>query len=78
MTFTPDELRIIGISGPTWIRMLESREQRLISRIYGEFRNGKTDHLATLAELACVKDQIHEIKTAINQNNQQKGDLHGE
>lgn len=72
MTLTPDELRIIGMSGPSWLRMLRAREERIISRMYGEFRNGRTDHLASLAEMACVRDQIHEIETAIKALNKEK------
>lgn len=65
--FTPDELRMLGQCAPILLMMLKSREERIIARMYGEFRNGKTDHLAALAELACVRDQIHEIKAALGQ-----------
>lgn len=69
---TPDELRIIGHSGPMWLRMLKAREERIISKMYGEFRNGKTDQLASLAELACVRDQMFEIENAIKALNKEK------
>lgn len=62
---TADELRIIGMSGPAWIRMLRAREERILQKIYGEFRNGKFEHVAALAEFACVRDQINEITNAI-------------
>lgn len=62
---TPDELRIIGMAGPQFIRMLRKREENIVAKMYGEFRNGRTDFLAGMAELACVRDQIHEIETAI-------------
>lgn len=58
---SPDETRILGLSTPIIIRMLRAKEERIIARIYGEFRNGKTDHLTAIAELACVRDLIHEI-----------------
>lgn len=73
MMFSPDDLRIIGITGPTLLRMLKEREEMIVSRIYGEYRAGKTEFLALIAELACVKDQISEIKSAILQNEKQKG-----
>ena len=73
MMFSPDELRMIGIGGPIWLQMLKSREERIVSKIYGEFRNGKTDHLSAIAELACVRDQINEITNALKQNENQKG-----
>jgi transketolase C-terminal domain/subunit len=65
--FSPDELRLIGVAGPVWLRMLRAREVRIVDKMYGEFRNGKTDHLSALAELACVRDQINEITNAIGQ-----------
>lgn len=40
--------------------------------MYGEFRNGETNHLASIAEIACLKDLAHEIKTAI-QRLEEKG-----
>jgi hypothetical protein len=72
VTLTPDELRIIGMSGPAWIRMLRAREERILARIYGEFRNGKYEHLTALAEFACVREQIGEIESAIRQLQQEK------
>lgn len=73
MSLAPDELRIIGMSGAVWIRMLRDREERLMAKMYGEFRNGKTDHLTTIAEFACTRDQINELISAMKQNENQKG-----
>lgn len=67
MTFNEDELRLIAVSGPLWLRMLSTRADRIIAKMHGEFRNGRTDHLASLAELACVRDQQHEITSALKQ-----------
>jgi hypothetical protein len=67
VNFTADELRLIGVAGPTMLRMFKSRETRIVDRMYGEFRNGKTDHLTSLAELACVRDIINEITNALKQ-----------
>lgn len=67
MTFTPDDLRLIALSHTVFIRMLRAREERICARMYGDFRNGKTEHLASIAELACVRDQIHEITNAVKQ-----------
>lgn len=72
MSLSPDELRIIGMAGPAWINMLRRREERILSRIYGEFRNGKLEHTAALAEFACVRDQIHEIENSIKALNKEK------
>lgn len=70
--FTPDELRMIGVGGPLWLRLLKAREERIVNKIYGEFKNNKTDQLLNIAELACVRDQINEITAALKQNAQQK------
>ncbi len=67
MTHTPDELRILSTIAPTMLRLLAAREKRILDRIYGDFRNGKQDYLTALAEYACVRDQIHEINSAIQQ-----------
>lgn len=67
MNFTADELRLIGVAGPTLIRFFKSREIRIVDRMYGEFRNGKVDHLTSLAELACVRDITNEITNALKQ-----------
>lgn len=67
MNFTTDELRLIAMSSGVWIRMLEARSKRILDKIHGEFRSGRTDHLTSLAELACVRDQINEITSAIKQ-----------
>lgn len=67
-----EEIKLLGLCAPTILKMLKSREERVISRMYGEFRNGKTDHLTSLAELACVRDQIHEINAALGRLEQEK------
>lgn len=69
-SLTDEDIRILGFAAPVVLRMLRTREERIISRMYGEFRNGKTDHLSSIAELACIRDQINEINTALVQQNQ--------
>ena len=73
MSFTPDELRLLAVSGPTWITMLRARADRIVARIHADYRSGKTDHLTSIAELICVREQINEITSAIKQNENQKG-----
>lgn len=73
MIFTSDELRLIGVHGNLWIKILKSREERIISKIYGEFKNGKENHLTAIAELASARDQINELISALKQNENQKG-----
>lgn len=72
--FDPDELRIINISAPVFIKMLRTREKRIIDRITGEFRNGRTDFLALVAELVSVRDQMNEITNALRMQDAQEGE----
>lgn len=65
MKLHPEELHILGLSAPTLLRMLKAREDRVLSKIYGEFKNGKADHTMALAEFACIRDQINEITNAL-------------
>lgn len=67
MTLTLEERRMIGLTAPILLRMLRAREERVINKIYGDFRSGKTDQLTALAELACVRDLTHEITTVAKQ-----------
>lgn len=64
--FTPDEIRLLGFSAPLLLRMLEAREVRVINKIHGEFRAGKTDQTLSLAELSCLRDITNEIKSVLN------------
>lgn len=65
MEFSDDELRVMALSAPMIFRMLKNKEEKIVARMYGNFRNGQTEHLATIAELACVRDLIHEINAAL-------------
>lgn len=71
MSFTDDELRLIGVSGGIWLRMLEAREKRLLNKICGQVRQGTraAELDLELAELVSLRDQAHEIRTAMQQNN---------
>jgi len=65
MKLTEDEEMAIAMSGVPWIRLLKRREENLIGRMHGEFRSGNTTQVGNLAELACIRDQIHEINSII-------------
>lgn len=67
MNFTEAELRLLGVSAPILLRMLKAREDRIVGKMYGAFRNGTTDHLASIAELACIRDLANELNNAIGQ-----------
>lgn len=64
-TFSPEEVRMLGVGAPALLKMLRSREENLLNRIYGEFRNGRTDFISLLAEWATYRDQINDITRAL-------------
>ena len=68
MSFTKEELKLLAVSGPTWIRMLRSRQERVIARMHAEFNSGSTDHLAYVAQIVSIREQINEITSALKQN----------
>lgn len=76
MTLAPDEIHILGHSAPVLLRMLRAREERILSGIYGEFKNGKQEHTMALAAFACVRDQINEITSALRQHEAQQEKKH--
>ncbi len=73
-----DELRLVALCAPQLLKLLEAREERILNRIYGEWRSGKTKHLASLAEWVSVRDQLSEIKTALRNNNEKEEKRHAD
>lgn len=69
--FDASEMKIISISAPVWLKMLREREKKIWDKIYGEFRNNKTDFTALIAEFACVRDQINEITKSLRLQDKQ-------
>lgn len=63
-----EEVRLLGMAAPLLLNLLKRREDRLLSKIYGEFTNGKHDQLTNLAEWASVRSQIQEINFALKQH----------
>jgi hypothetical protein len=56
------------------LKMLKAREERITAKMHGEFRNGKTDHLPAIAEIACVRDLTHEITSALSRLDAKRGE----
>lgn len=71
-----EEIHVIGLTAPMLIKMLRTREERILKRIYGEFQNGKHDHLISLAEWVSVRSQIHEIETVLKADQNQQEKIH--
>lgn len=66
--FNDDELRMLSVSAPVVLRMLEKREKTVTDKIYGNFRNGELDHTAHIAEMCAYRDLQTEIKNALNRH----------
>lgn len=71
MRFEDDELKIMSVAGPMFVKMLREREQKIMKKLYGEFRSGKTDLLTLIAEFAVVREQLNELITALARDNQE-------
>jgi hypothetical protein len=71
-SFHPDELRLVVLSAPAILKMLKAREDRVVNRIYGDFRAGKTDQIPAVAELAVIRDMIHEIQSVVQTANKEQ------
>lgn len=70
------EIKLLGLSAPALMKMLRSKEQRILGSMYGEFKSGKTDFVARLAEWVCVRDQIHEIESVLRQHEKAEDKKH--
>jgi hypothetical protein len=71
-----EEIRLLGISAPVLLRLLRKREDRILNKIYGEFTTGKHDQLTNLAEWVSVRSQIHEMNSALRNNEDQEEKRH--
>ncbi len=67
MQFDNGEIAQIAHAGPLFLKMLRRREQSILDKIFGNFRNGVLDHTASLAEYCSVRDQISELTNALAQ-----------
>lgn len=65
--FSNDEIKIVELSAPVWLKMLRERETRILDKIYGGFRSGQKDFLTDIAEYAVVREQIKEITNTLKQ-----------
>lgn len=64
-SFSADEVRLIEVGAPIFLKMLKDREKRIFDRIYGNFRNNQKDFLTDIAEFATIREQINEINNVI-------------
>lgn len=74
--FTPEEVRIIGLCAPQIMKLLQSKEEHLLNKIYGEFRNNNLDQTAALAEFACIRGLTNDIKNVLAQHLKQETKRH--
>lgn len=78
MTLHPEEIRILGLSAPVLLKMLKGREDRILQKIYGEFKNGNTDLALMLAEFTCLRDQINDITTVLRAHEKEEEKRHAD
>ena len=78
MTFQPDEIQILGLSAPIVLKMLKGKEEQILQRIYGEFRNGKDDQRIALAEFACIRGLTNDIQSVLRQHENVEGAKHAD
>lgn len=75
---TAEEIRIVGLAAPQMLKLLTAHEDRILNKIYGAWRNGHTEHVAALAEWACIRSQINEIKSVLTQHHGQETKRHAD
>lgn len=66
MHFQSDEIKLLGLSAPIILKMLRSREERILKQLLGDFRAGKTDFLSRVTEFVTVREQINELTTVLS------------
>ena len=76
MRMAEDELRMLGMSAPTLLKLLRAREARVLGRMHAEFKAGNRDQLTNLAEFATIRDQINDITSALRAFEHQEGMHH--
>lgn len=69
MQFTPEELAQLNYSAHIWINMLHARESRLLEEIYGQVKQNNFKLSAKLVEFTVIRDQISQLKSALNRTN---------
>ncbi len=68
MKFADDEMRIVSLSAPVWLKMLADRERKVLNKIHGLFRNGKIEECTPeLASFCEIREQISEITNALRE-----------
>lgn len=59
------EARQYAVAAPSLLPLLETRKTQAIQKLIGRFRNGETELLATIAEIAGLQSLEDEIKRKI-------------
>lgn len=67
MSLTTDEMYIMAAGGGSWINLLQEMENQTIDLMLSEYHAGQHNYLTHVTKLACIREQIHKIKTAIKQ-----------
>lgn len=71
--FAPDEVKILQLAGPIFIKMLQDKERKLLLKLHGAYRNGAKDN--EFRDMICEFSVIREMQREIlNPVTQQQGD----
>lgn len=70
--FSPDEVKILQLAAPIFIKMLQDKERKLLLKLYGAYRNKLGDH--EMREMICEFSVIREMQREINNPDIQQGD----
>lgn len=56
------EARVFSLAAPTLLALIAKKRQIILELMMSEFRQGRTEHIARVAELTCLGDLEREIK----------------
>lgn len=76
MKLSDTEVRLLGLSAPQLVKMLDVKEERLLNKLYGEVKNGKYDQLTALVEFSVIRDLKNDLTTTLRQHQAQEDKLH--
>lgn len=61
--FSPDEVKILHLAGPIFVKMLQDKERKLLLKLYGAYRNKLTD--TDMREMICEFSILREMQREI-------------
>lgn len=71
MKMHEDELRLMGMAAPQILKLLKTREERVLQRMHATFKAGDEHQISNLAEFATLRDLINDVNSALRQFEQE-------